>query len=228
MIIAGLDISLTSPGVVRAVLDNNFEIEHLSWMGFCDVLKTKNACKDNLHYYKKFDCYIDRTIFIRDKILSFLYPCPENNVEYVAVEDYAFAGTGAVFHIGGFTEIMKTSMYERDTALRLYDIALIKKFATGKGNGDKLSMYDAYMKIPADEKIDISRLPTVEYTKGKSPTSDLIDAFYIMKMLQLELKIRNGVLSMRDLTEDQIWIFNRVTQTSKENILTREFIKRKT
>ena len=226
MIIAGLDISLTSPGVVRAVLDENLDIQRLSWMGFTDVQKVHKACSDNLFYYKKFNCYIDRSIWMREKIMDFLYPSVDSSVHYVAIEDYAFDSTGKAYHIGGFTEILKLSIYEKCSFLRWYDISLIKKFATGKGNSDKLSMYDAYMGIPANERVDISHLPVVDYTKGKSPTSDLIDAFFIMKMLQMELKLRRGILTMRDLSEDQIWIFNRVTQTSKENILTRDFVKK--
>jgi hypothetical protein len=98
--------------------------------------------------------------------------------------------------------------------------------ATGRGNADKLAMYDAFMQIPVEQRIDISTLPVVETSKGKSPTSDIIDAFYITKLLQTELKLRRGLLSLKDMSEDINWIFNRVTKTSDENILTREFIKK--
>jgi hypothetical protein len=219
MIIAGMDISLTSSGIVRAELDDNLEVKTLSWFGFTNVAKVYKACEDNLFFYKDFPNYIERTIWMRNIILKELFP-----VEYVAVEDYSFASSGLTFNIGGFSEILKTAIYEASSYLRWYDIALIKKFATEKGNSDKLRMYDEYMKIPLNQKIDISKLPPVESGKGKSPTSDIIDAYYIVKMLQMELQLRRGIKVMRDLTEDQIWVFNRVTQTSKENIITREFL----
>lgn len=228
MIITGLDISLTSPGVVKAELDINLDIKKISWLGFTTVKKDYKKCPELL-MYNKFDNYFERTVWIRNAILNFLFKdefgCPQQ-VNYATFEDYPYAGvSGQIFHIGGFTEIIKLALYEREVALRWYDIVQVKKLATTRGNADKLSMYDAYMKIPVEERIDISKLPKVETAKGKSPTSDIIDAYYLTKLLQIELKLRKGLIRLQDMTEDMIWIFNRVTQTAKENILTREFIK---
>lgn len=227
MIIAGIDISLTSPGVVKAVLNENLDVVNYSWLAFTTVKKMKSST-GNLYYYKKFPCYMDRSIFMKEKIMNFLYIDPNNPPDYVAIEDYAFLANGLVFHIGGFTEILKLDIYQRMSSIRLYDITLIKKFAASKGNADKIRIYDEFMKLPPDERVDISGLPVVDHAKGRSPTSDIIDAFYITKLLQLELKLRRGLVRMQDLTEDEIWIFNRVTKTSDENILSREFIKKLT
>lgn len=226
MIIAGLDISLTSPGVVKFILDDTtLDITCKTWIGFTSVKKDYDKCKGNLLFYKKFPNYFERSIWIRDSIMDFLFA--SGHVDYAAVEDYPYGGaSGQVFHIGGFTEIIKLQLYQKNISQRLYDITLIKKMATGRGNADKLAMYDAFMKIPVEERIDISKLPIVETSKGKSPTSDIIDAFYITKLLQTELKLRRGLLSLKDMSEDINWIFNRVTKTADENILTREFIKR--
>lgn len=228
MIIAGLDISLTSPGIVRAVLnDKTLDIEFMTWRAFTTVAKDFKKCPDRLEFYKKFPNYFERSLWMLKRINQYLYDNGQRAVDYAAVEDYPYGGaSGQVFHIGGFTEIVKLSLYEAQVSLRWYDITLIKKMATGRGNADKLAMYDAFIKIPVEERIDISRLPVVETTKGKTPTSDIIDAFYIMKLLQTELKLRRGLLSLKDMSEDMNWIFNRVTKTSDENILTRDFIRK--
>lgn len=227
MIIAGLDVSLTSPGVVKAVLDDStLDIVDMTWLGFTTVAKDHKNSKGSLKFYKKFPNYFERSIYIRDSILYFLFG-KSCFVDYAAFEDYPYGGvSGQVFHIGGFTEIIKLELYQLGASLRLYDITLIKKLATFRGNADKLAMYDEFINIPVEHRIDISDLPKVETSKGKSPTSDIIDAYYIMKLLQTELKLRRGLLSLRDMSENMNWIFNRVTKTSDENILTREFIKK--
>lgn len=227
MVIVGLDISLNSPGIVKANLDANLEIFNINWIGFTTVKKDKKKCSNLI--FNDIDAhknYINRSIFMRNHIMDFLCYNKTEHIHYAAFEDYPYGGaSGHVFHIGGFTEIMKLNLYESGTALRWYDIVQIKKIATTRGNADKLSMYDAYLKIPVEQRIDITDLPPVTNAKGKSPTSDIIDAFYLMKLLQIELKLRRGLIQLKDMTEDMIWIFNRVTQTSKENILTREFVQ---
>ena len=227
MIIVGVDVSLQSSGLVKADLDDDLEIRQMAWLGFTTVKDVYKDNKENLHFYKQFPVYLDRSIWMRDTIINNLYNEFELPPMYIAIEDYAYQETsGRTFHIGGFTEILKLEIYLRHAKIRLYDITLIKKFATTRGTADKIAMYDAYMKIPLKERIDISTLPIVDNAKGKSPTSDIIDAYYIMKMLQLELKLRRGIVTLRELTEDQIWVFNRITKTSKENILTRDFLEK--
>ena len=227
MIIAGLDISLTSPGIVRAILnDDTLDITSKTWIGFTTVMKDYKKCIGNLLFYKKFSNYFERSMWMRDTMMDFLFAA--GSVDYAAIEDYPYAGgvTGRIFHIAGFTEILKLTLYQRNIALRWYDITLIKKLATDRGNADKLAMYDAFVALPLENRIDISMLPPVQNPKGKSPTSDVIDAFYIMKLLQTELKLRRGLLSLKNMSESMNWIFNRVTKTADENILTREFIKK--
>jgi hypothetical protein len=228
MIIAGLDVSLTSPGIVKARLDDTtLDIIELDWCGFTTVIKDKKKCP-SLFLYKKFNNYFERSIWMLDHILSFMFNWGGiyKVADYVAIEDYAFSSTGKSFHIGGFTEMVKMEIYKKEISMRLYDITLIKKLATWRGNADKLAMYDEFMNIPLEHRIDISKLPPVTKPHGKSPTSDIIDAYYIMSLLHTELKLRRGLLSLRDMSENMNWIFNRVTKTSDENILTRDFIKK--
>lgn len=105
----------------------------------------------------------------------------------------------------------------------MYDIPSIKMFATGKGTADKISMYQSYLKI-INKKFDISNLPIVDNGKGISPTSDIIDAFWICELLRKELRLRKGLDVLNKESEEVIHIFNRTTKHCPENLLSSQFI----
>lgn len=220
MIIIGADLSMTSPGLVKAVTNNKLDFECVDWIGFTSVNKTGKIYKDNIVTYKKFDNYIDRSLFMKDKIKEFVIgseyqPC----VDYVAIEDYAFNAVGKSYHIGEFSGMIKTMFYEMGIPVRLYDIVNIKMFATENGNADKIKIGDAFNKYDGVDKIGLTKLD--DY---KSPKSDVIDAWYIVKLLQTELKLRHGLVKLQDLSLKTIEVFNRVTKSNKENILVRPFL----
>lgn len=213
MIIIGADISVNSPGFVKFELDNNLDISKKSYFGFTQVKKHES---ENIHYFKKdmFNNDYSQFEYMLQKIKLFA-----DVVDYLSFEDYAFSAVGRITQIAEFSSVIKMDFYRNNTKLRAYDIPSIKMFATGKGNGDKLYMEDAYNALQSTEKFDLSHLPN----KGKSPASDIIDAFWIAKLLQTELKLRKGLIALKDLTEKQIQIFNRTTKSQKENLLSTDF-----
>lgn len=92
------------------------------------------------------------------------------------------------------------------------------------GNADKISMYQAYLRHNGI-KFDISNLPIVDDgKKGVSPTSDLIDAFWICELLRKELRLRKGIEVLLGQSPEIIHIFNRTTKKCPENILSSKFI----
>ena len=52
----------------------------------------------------------------------------------------------------------------------------IKKNATGKGNADKLKMYEQFVK---DTNIDLVK--EFDQTKLNNPVTDIVDSYYIAK-----------------------------------------------
>ena len=54
----------------------------------------------------------------------------------------------------------------------------IKKFATGKGNANKLLMYEACVEETGD---DLAKLFEFDPYNGQSPVSDIVDSYYIAK-----------------------------------------------
>jgi hypothetical protein len=225
MLIAGLDISMNGTGAVRAELDDEtYDITNIKYLGFSDKKKTVEI-DNNIKLLRNcdFPSYIHKFYKARDIIRDFLfdrrqsgdYVCPV----YCGIEDYAFAATANAYHIGEFTMLIKQMLFDHGCKVRPYDITLIKIYATDNGNALKPHMIDAFnkhegIKFDLNEKLE----------RDKSPTTDMVDAFWILKLLQTEIKLRKGIILMKDLPENQIRVFNRTTPTQKENILARSFI----
>lgn len=216
MLIAGLDISLTSTGMVKFNIDNEYNIIDIKWEGFTDK-KWINKEYSQFNYYKKFDCYLDRSLWMKNIIDNFC-----KDVEYIAIENYSFGSDTMSFHIGEFTGLIKMMLYLNNKKIRLYDIISIKKYATSKGTASKLEIINNYRSnncLSFDNNF-IDRMIGPSY----NPLSDIIDAYYITDLLYNEIRLRKGVINLKDLDENKIWIFNRVTKNQKENILSTNFI----
>lgn len=188
MKIAGLDLSITSSAVTILELED-FEVKKCYSFGFTE---TKKYSADNIIYYNNDDFVnpYDKYMFMINHILEWT-----KDADYVAIEDYAYGATGAVgmiFSLGEFEGYIKLSLYNRNQKIRLYAINQIKKFFTGFGQADKISMYQSFMKLDTI-KPDISNLKAVNNGHGVKTTSDIVDSFAIVYMLLSELKWRNNL-----------------------------------
>ena len=220
MFIIGIDFSKNSPGVMLSELDEDLDIINIQYRGFSSVKKTAKKDEDIIFYHKKqFNDDIEKAIWMKEHILEFIHSHIQINDDiYCAFEGYAFAAHGKVFDIAESTMCTKLGIYDIPIPLRIYDPNSIKKFAI-KGNAGKVEMGDAYIKIEDKTKPDLSHL-----TPYKSPSEDLVDAYFCMRLLQMEMKLRKGILQLRNLDVKTIEIFNRVTKAYPENILVRPFI----
>jgi Holliday junction resolvasome RuvABC endonuclease subunit len=112
----------------------------------------------------------------------------------IYIEDYAFAATGRVFHIGENTGIFKHYCDQSAIAYHPIPPTVIKKFATGKGNADKVRMTDAFLAAHPIAQTWLTILfPRLTETQAiaKSPLSDLADAYWIARYAYDQL-IQNG------------------------------------
>jgi Holliday junction resolvasome RuvABC endonuclease subunit len=111
-------------------------------------------------------------------------------VTHVGLEDYAKRALGPVFTIGENTGILKYRIQtELNIPIRLIAPTVIKKFAHGKGSGGKEPMYAAW---ESDTKIDLKGLLQPK-RKLDSPTTDIVDAYFIAGFLNSELYTINKV-----------------------------------
>jgi Holliday junction resolvasome RuvABC endonuclease subunit len=101
----------------------------------------------------------------------------------VAIEDYAFAATGRVFHIGENTGILKFHLDCAGIEYLPIPPTVVKKFATGKGNADKFKMTCAFVDAyPAARAWIPALFPrTDDIVPPKSPLSDMADAYWIAR-----------------------------------------------
>jgi len=106
------------------------------------------------------------------------------DAKQVYIEDYAFAATGRVFHIGENTGILKHFLDNESIDYTPVPPTVVKKFATGKGNADKHKMTAAFL---LDYPPAVKWIPLFfpRFKDGqlvaKSPLSDLADAYWIAK-----------------------------------------------
>ena len=64
-----------------------------------------------------------------------------------------------------------------------------------------------------------------ELTKTKlNPGSDVADAYFLLDMLEWEIKVRKDPLQLKLLNEKQLQVFNRCTKAYPENLLNRSFV----
>lgn len=224
MIICGLDISKNSPAVTKLYVDDSdLTVLNVEYVSFVSVKKYEKL--KGVNFYKKNDFIysFDQFRFMKDTIIKFI----GDAASYCAIEDYAYSAAGKITELAEFTGLIKYDLYcNLGTSMRLYDIPSIKLYATGNGTSDKLEMAEAFNQFEG-LKPDLKDFPLVEKPGGISPTSDIIDSFFIAQLLLLELKLRRGLIELKDLTEDKIKIFNRTTKSFPTNILARDFIKSK-
>jgi hypothetical protein len=218
MNIAGLDLSISSSGIVKFILDDKLNIKEKYFIGFTDK---KVYLRDNVFYNKKdeFSDNYERFSWLKWKIVDYLF-----DVDYVALEGYAFGAKGSMaFTIGEFGGIVKNGIYENieNVKIREYSPNAIKKFAVSNGTADKLIMEQGYEK--EKDKIDLSFYPSFEKDE-KSPKNNIIDAYFIAKLLQIELKLRKGLIQLKSLTDKQIEVFNQVSDKNKVNLLVLSFL----
>jgi Holliday junction resolvasome RuvABC endonuclease subunit len=213
MKLVGIDPSINGTGLCKFTLDNNFEIIKYDYLGFSTVKKHES---DNIVFFRKKDFKndIDQNIFITEHVEKFI-----NGVDYVSMEDYAYDATGMVFNIGEFVGGLKLMIYNKGIPLRMIEPTVIKKFATNKGNCDKVSMVDEYMKNDI-LKIDEDLPPY------KSPKADIVDAYFMTHLLRLEIMLRFGIIELKKLKQEEIEIFNRVTKANPVNVLARDFLQK--
>lgn len=230
MKIAGLDVSPTSTGCVKFELDDQFNIVKIEKMGFKEVSKTSKESYTDVHIYREhqFLTFYHRLSFMLPKIEAFLI-----DVDYVSLEEYAFAATGKITMLAELCGNIKYRLFETGKKIRFYDPQTVKIFATGKGNAKKPDMYDGYLTVPYKE--DLSYLPQIKvHTRGKnaglrnkdgiSPLSDIVDAFFICDILRHELGLKALVMSLNTVSSECKRIMTRTTKATKVDLLHQPFI----
>lgn len=149
---------------------------------------------------------------------------------YISLEDYAYGShSAAMTSLAEMIGHIKAIIFNYQNAhIRLHDPNSVKKFATGNGIASKRLMVTSAKENGFDiseELIDVLKKKTrTGEMEFDGPATDLADAFWLAKMLQLELALRAGTILLEDLLQHKRDLFLRVTKKNPINILARPFI----
>lgn len=187
MRILGLDLSITSPGFCIMDIDKDYEVVNIYMHGFTKTDKWVWA-GDGLIIHKIPKDYDSHPPHYRPFIIYEIMKPYLKDIDYVAVEDYAFGAKGKVFDIAESSGGLKNIFYTMKIPMKKFPPMTVKQCATGTGCADKVMMGLAFNQKVPKELINSHFYELTEYS---SPSSDLVDAFYMANTLRLELSYRN-------------------------------------
>ena len=179
--IIGIDYSMTSPAV--CIGQTPFKYDTCKFMF---ITKNKKLAGDyppnivGLPLYEYKD-NLERFIKLAEITVNWIltHALSRYHGNKLAIEGYAFGAKGQVFNIGENTGILKLKLAEKvANDINVIAPSAIKKFATGKGNANKVLMYEAFVEETGD---DLAKLFEFNPYTGQSPVSDIIDSYYIAK-----------------------------------------------
>lgn len=180
MVIAGIDYSITTPAVCiyNSSTKSKFNYKScnhffLSNLAKYDWFQDENLFAQNHGPWK---CEIERYSFITEWVCNLL---EQHHVDHVYLEGYSMGSKGKVFNIAENTGIMKYKLWKGEFPIEVVAPTTIKLFATGKGNSNKDSMYQAFKK--ENPKVHLRSKLTPKAGKIISPVSDIVDAYFICK-----------------------------------------------
>ncbi|MGW8177319.1 MAG: hypothetical protein ACWGQW_00760 [bacterium] len=150
--------------------------------------------------------------------------------DYAGIEDYALdVGHGAHYQgeVGGIARIL---CWFRGISMRLHDPVSLKMFASHRGTADKDFMEE---QVCERWSVDFSSLnqPLSSPTKktpnpkqNRQTSQDLADAYALAQLVWTEVQLRAGTLTLAELHEKEVRVFNRVTKSYPVSLLDRDWI----
>jgi len=154
----------------------------------------------------------------------------QSQAEYIGIEDYALdVGHGAHYQgeVGG---VARLSCWNRGLKMRLHDPVTVKMFAAHKGNADKFEMEAAVVERWGID-FDFCNQPKAQPSKrvsdpkqNRQTSQDLCDAYALAQIVWTEVQLRKGTLTLAELHEKEVRVFNRVTRSYPIGLLDREWI----
>ena len=173
-IIIGIDYSLTSPAISVHKGDKwswkNCTIHYATsvkkYEG--DYLKGKIYGRLHLPYTSQTERH--------DQISNWTIADIPNTNDNIFIEGYSYGSKGLVFNLAENMGILKYKLYKKKLKFEVIVPGVVKKKATGKGNADKLKMYEQFVK---DTGIDLMK--EFDQTKLNNPVTDIVDSYYVAK-----------------------------------------------
>jgi Holliday junction resolvasome RuvABC endonuclease subunit len=169
----GIDYSLTSPAI--CVCRGSFKFDNCKIYYLTNVKKYEGDFyngKINGRLHLPYTTETQR----HDQISSWALSIIGTSIHNIFIEGYSFGSKGLVFNLAENMGTLKHKLYKLNKRFDSIVPGQVKKNATGKGNADKLKMYEQFVK---DTKIDLMK--EFDQSKLNNPVTDVVDAFYVAK-----------------------------------------------
>lgn len=223
--ILGADISLNHGAVV--LIERGKLIDYRYYTTIVSAAdRNKQGTRLNFEAMKKKDkqsAAVERIAFVEswfNKALKDWAP------KYAGLEDYAIHAEYQTHQLGEVGGAVRVAMWKFGVPFRLSDPTSSKMFVTHDGGAQK-DLVERFVRERWGADFSACN---GKAQKGKEPkrtsSEDLADAFGLAKLVQTEVRLRSGKLTLRELHAKEIRVFNRTTKTYPTNILDRPFIQR--
>jgi len=218
MIVIGMDGSKNGTGVVAAKVNDKFEIVKIDCISFTQIKKLETEKIKFHHITKSFNDDQSKICWVRDEVTQFIndFIGTDDSDCYTAIEDYAHNTVGRQFDKGEICGMLKIVAYDTfRSKLRKYSPKTIKKYA-GHGDYDKVAMCEAYLE---GEK----ELTLPDDLKDLVKVNDVVDAYWICKLLIRELQLKSGQITKEDLCLREQELFAVKSKDETKNYTTKRF-----
>ncbi len=168
--IVGIDYSTSSPCICIST-KNDYDFHYLTKVKK-HVGEKEFDCgiMEGTLLPKQFDSKIEQYSFIAKWAIDVL---DRYDPAKVYLEDYAFAATGKVFHIGENTGILKYRLMKREIPYSVVAPTTVKSCTIGKGNASKYEAIEKFNNCFQTNIFDILDAGTI------NPASDIADSYLI-------------------------------------------------
>lgn len=182
--LVGIDYSIQYPCICVYDTSLEFKFSNCKFYFHTEVLKYKldveNISSEYSHKSKIVNhiTSIERFVNLSSWAISHI---PDNSS--VLIEDYSFGSVGKVFNLAENVMCLKLRLLEahrkRGVEFNFSPPKSIKKLAVGNGNANKQMMFDKFNELKECDNLQ----GILGVKKIESPLTDIVDAFFITKML---------------------------------------------
>jgi len=182
--IAGIDPSIDSTGKCIMTLNDNYDVIDIAFYGYNSV---KKRCfkENNVEVFHVGTKYKKMNMHDRQNIAYEYLKKDMEDIKYVAFEGYALAKkhTRSLVQLGEFIGGMKKMYYDMGIGIIIYAPRMVKRFATGDGNAEKVHMCRMFQ----EEYTDLYPREFKKLTPYIDPHGDMCDAFWMAETLRCQI-----------------------------------------
>ena len=182
----GIDYSISSPAATFLFFKDGKQLSEMTKHFF---LTTQKSVKEKASNYDFFNCQFVKSEFESKKetdkftFLADLFVTEINkqlcfaDTYTIIIEGFSYGSKGMLFNIAGNTNILFERLKKQNLKFQTESPSYIKKLSTGKGNADKMLMYEFYR-----SKTGINLEKIFDKKADKNPISDIADSYHIANL----------------------------------------------